>query len=91
MFQRWNRESSRFRQRYYGDFSAEFLDSVQGLATLKAFGQSEARARLLAEKAWALFRSTMWLLAASSASRGITDAGITVGAAATIGFGAYRV
>ena len=90
-FQRWNRESSRFRQRSYGDFSAEFLDTVQGLATLKAFGQSEARARLLAEKARALFRSTMWLLAASSASRGITDAGITIGAAATIGFGAYRV
>ena len=90
-FQRWNRESSRFRQRSYGDFSAEFLDSVQGLVTLKAFGQSEARARLLADKARALFRSTMWLLAASSASRGITDAGITVGAAATIGFGAYRV
>ena len=91
VFQRWNRKSSRSRQRSYGDFSAEFLDSVQGLATLKAFGQSEARARLLAEKARALFRSTMWLLAASSASRGITDAGITVGAAATIGFGAYRV
>jgi ATP-binding cassette subfamily C protein CydCD len=90
-FQRWNRESSRFRQRSYGDFSAEFLDSVQGLATLKAFGQSETRAWLLAEKARALFHSTMWLLAASSASRGITDAGITVGAAATVGFGAYRV
>ncbi|MEE8499664.1 MAG: ABC transporter ATP-binding protein, partial [Kiloniellales bacterium] len=91
VFQRWNRKSSRFRARSYGDFSAEFLDSVQGLVTLKAFGQSEARARLLAEKARALFRSTMWLLAASSASRGITDAGITVGAAATVGFGAYRV
>ena len=66
-------------------------DSVQGLATLKAFGQSAARGRFLAEKAHDLFRSTMWELASNSASRGITDAGIAVGAAAALGIGAARV
>ena len=67
------------------------LDSVQGLATLKAFGQSAARGRFLAEKAHDLFRSTMWVLASNSASRGITDAGIAVGAAAALGIGAARM
>ena len=32
------------RSRAYARFGAEFLDSVQGLATLKAFGQARARA-----------------------------------------------
>ena len=35
------------RQRDYGAFAAEFLDSVQGLATLKAFGGSRERAAML--------------------------------------------
>ena len=90
-WQSWDRVSSQRRQRAYAAFGAEFLDSVQGLATLKAFGQSGARARLLAEKAHELFRSTMWVLATNSLSRGITDTGIAVGAAATLALGAYRV
>jgi len=87
----WDSASSRARGRAYGAFAAEFLDSVQGLATLKAFGQSAARARLLAERAHEVFRSTMWVLATNSLSRGITDTGIAVGAAATLALGAHRV
>src|SRR5262245_60674191 len=34
------------RQKAYAAFGAEFLDSVQGLGTLKAFGQSATRAAL---------------------------------------------
>jgi ATP-binding cassette subfamily C protein CydCD len=90
-FHAWDSAASTARGRAYGAFAAEFLDSVQGLATLKAFGQSGARARLLAEKARAVFRSTMWVLATNSLSRGITDTGIAVGAAATLALGAYRV
>jgi len=90
-FHAWDSAASLARGRAYGAFAAEFLDSVQGLATLKAFGQSAARARLLAERAHEVFRSTMWVLATNSLSRGITDTGIAVGAAATLGLGAYRV
>ena len=90
-FVAWDSASSQARGRAYGAFAAEFLDSVQGLATLKAFGQSAARARLLAEHAHEVFRSTMWVLATNSLSRGITDTGIAVGAAATLALGAYRV
>ena len=90
-FHSWDRTSSRGRQLAYGAFAAEFLDAVQGLATLKAFGQSAARARILADKARTLFKTTMWVLATNSLARGITDIGIAVGAAATLGYGAYRV
>ncbi|MHA1153426.1 MAG: thiol reductant ABC exporter subunit CydC [Alphaproteobacteria bacterium] len=90
-FHSWDSAAAMARGRAYGAFAAEFLDSVQGLATLKAFGQSAARARLLAERAHEVFRSTMWVLATNSLSRGITDTGIAVGAAATLGLGAYRV
>ena len=90
-FHHWDQRSAKARQRAWAAYGAELLDSVQGLATLKAFGQSAARGRFLAEKAHALFRSTMWVLASNSASRGITDAGIAVGAAAALGVGASRV
>lgn len=91
VFHRWDSANSRHRMQAYGDFAAEFLDSVQGLATLKAFGQAGTRTQMLAEKAHALFRSTMWVLATNSLARGITDTGIAVGAAATLGYGAWRV
>ena len=90
-FHRWNTRASHSRKRSFGGFGAEFLDSVQGLATLKAFGQSGARAHLLEDKAKALFNSTMWVVATNTLARGITDTGIAVGAAATLGIGAYRV
>jgi ATP-binding cassette subfamily C protein CydCD len=86
-----DRTASRARQGAYGDFASDFLDSIQGLGTLKAFGQSGARLRLLEERGWSLFRSTMWVLAQSVMTRGITDAGIAIGAAAALGLGAWRV
>src|SRR2546426_2310455 len=69
------------RSKAYRAFAADFLDSIQGLATLKAFGQSTERRKLLATRGWELFRSTMWVLGANTMGRGITDTGIAVGAA----------
>ena len=91
VFQKWDSSNSLRRQQAYADFAAEFLDAIQGFATLKAFGQSAARARLLADKAHELFRTTMWVLATNSLSRGIVDMGLAAGAAVTLGYGAYRV
>jgi thiol reductant ABC exporter CydC subunit len=91
LFQRWDSASSLRRRDAYKAFAGEFLDAIQGLATLKAFGQSKARGILLGERAHEVFRSTMWVLATNSLTRGITDTGIAVGAAATLAVGAYRV
>ncbi|MEC9454592.1 MAG: thiol reductant ABC exporter subunit CydC [Pseudomonadota bacterium] len=90
-FHRWDRRAAQARQNSYAAYGAEFLDSVQGLGTLKSFGQSGTRARDLAAKAHDLFRRTMWVLATNSLSRGITDGGIAIGAALALGIGAWHV
>ncbi len=79
------------RSKAYRAFAADFLDSIQGLATLKAFGQSGERRKLLETRGWQLFRSTMWVLGTNTMGRGVTDTGIAVGAAVALGWGAYRV
>jgi ATP-binding cassette, subfamily B, bacterial len=91
LWHRWDSRASLERNLAYKAFGAEFLDAVQGLATLKAFGQSTARARRLQEKATALFNSTMWVLGTNTLARGITDTAIAVGAAAALAVGAWRV
>ena len=91
VFHHWNATSSMKRRQAYGDLSAEFLDSVQGLATLKAFGQSRARGLLLAEKAREVYRSTMRILLMNVGTTGVTWLGITAGAAVALGWGAVRV
>ena len=91
LFHRWDTENSLRRAKAYRAFASEFLDALQGLITLKAFGQSKARETKLASHAHELFQSTMWVLATNSLSRGITDIGIALGAAAAIAVSAYRV
>jgi ATP-binding cassette, subfamily B, bacterial len=75
----------------FKSFGEEFLDAVQGLPTLKAFGQSGAFAQKLAGRARALSRSTFWVLALGLLTRFFTDLGTGLGAAAAIALGAWRV
>ena len=91
LFHRLNQASSTRRRDAYGEFGADFLDSIQGLATLKAFGQSEAQGRMLAVRARAVFKSTMWVLATNAFSGGLSIAAISIGAAVALGWGAHRV
>ena len=91
VFHRWDAARSLERQHAYSRFASDFLDSLQGLATLKAFGQSEARGQTLAQRAHEVFKSTMWVLATNSLTRGITDTGLALGAATALALGAYRV
>ncbi|PZW39282.1 ATP-binding cassette subfamily C protein CydCD [Humitalea rosea] len=88
---RWDRRASIARQRAFKAFGAEFLDAVQGLPTLQAFGQSRPWRDRLAERARALYRSTFWVLALSVITRGITDCGMALGAALALLLGAQRV
>ena len=91
MFYRWNRDSSFGRRKAYGGLGADFLDSVQGLATLKAFGQSRSRGRALAERAHDLYRSTMGVVAANGATSGASIFFMATGAAVALAVGSARV
>jgi ATP-binding cassette subfamily B protein len=90
----WNKVEGgkgRVRHEAVKSFGSEFLDAVQGLPTLKAFGQSTAYGRRLAEKARFLSDATMSVLRTSVMTRGITDVGVAGGAAFALGLGVWRV
>src|SRR5438552_13659838 len=86
-------EGGRGRERHQAmkAFGSDFLDAVQGLPTLKAFGQSTAYGRRLAERAHELAHTTMRVLSTSVMTRGITDAGVAIAAAAALALGVWRV
>ncbi len=83
--------ASRDRQRAFKAFGEELLDAIQGLPTLKAFGQSRSYGEILARKARALSDTTFWVLSWSVLTRGITDTGCALGAAGAMALGAWRV
>ncbi len=91
VFHRWNRNSSFRRRRSYGQLGSDFLDSVQGLATLKAFGQSKARGQALATRIHDLYRTTMGVVAANQATSGASIFFMATGAAIALAVGAIRV
>ncbi|MGX9393917.1 thiol reductant ABC exporter subunit CydC (plasmid) [Nitrobacteraceae bacterium UC4446_H13] len=72
-------------------FGEEFLDAVQGLPTLKAFGQSGTFGQKLAKRARELADSTLFVVQTSLMSRALTDLAIAGGAAAAVALGAWRV
>ncbi|KWA18568.1 ATP-binding cassette domain-containing protein [Burkholderia territorii] len=88
---RADRRAALARSAAFKAFGEEFLDAVQGLPTLKAFGQSGAFGAKLAAKARALSDSTFWVLALGLLTRLFTDLGTGLGAAAAIAVGAWRV
>ncbi len=88
---RWNEAASLRRRESYGGFAAELIDAIQGLTTLKAFGQSAARRERLKRRADEVFRETMGVLAANSTSGAVTLLGIGFGAAAALVVGVARV
>ena len=91
LLHRWNSSSSLARREAYAALANDFLDGVQGLTTLKAFGQSRAHGAILADRARRLYRGTMMILAANIATSGVTILGISAGAALALGWGAVRV
>jgi ATP-binding cassette subfamily C protein CydCD len=90
-FHRMNSTASLAFRRAQVAMGADFLDNIQGLSTLKSFGQSQQRGLELAERARQLYRSTMWVLAVNIGTGGITLLGISAGAALALGWGALRV
>lgn len=86
-----HREASRQRAQAFKAFGEEFLDAMQGLPTLKAFGQSRAWGERLARRARTLSDNTFRVLGREVSARFVTDLGITLGAAAALALGAWRV
>ena len=91
VFAHRERRSSHGRQRTLKSFGSEFLDGVQGLPTLKAFGQSTAYGSRLAERARELCDSSLRVLSTGVMTRGITDCGVAIGAAAALSLAVWRV
>ncbi|RIK40945.1 MAG: ABC transporter [Chloroflexi bacterium] len=91
MFHRANERGSLARRTEYSALGADFLDSMQGLATLKVFGQSGRRGRQLAERSKAVFHSSMRMLTINIGSIGVTMFGVSAGSALALGWGALRV
>ena len=85
------RRASHGRQGALKSFGSEFLDGVQGLPTLKAFGQSAAYGRRLADRARELCERSLRVISMGVMTRGITDCGVAIGAAAALSLAVWRV
>lgn len=86
-----DRRASLARTRSLNAFGEEFLDAVQGLPTLKSYGQGKAWGERLAARARKLSDSTFWVLSVSLLTRGISDLGVALGAALALTVGTWRV
>ncbi|KXJ64343.1 ABC transporter [Achromobacter xylosoxidans] len=86
-----DRRASLARSRSLNEFGEEFLDAVQGLPTLKSYGQGKAWGERLAARARSLSENTFWVLSVSLLTRGISDLGVALGAALALTLGAWRV
>ena len=86
-----DRRASQARTRALNAFGEDFLDAVQGLPTLKSYGQGKAWGQRLAARARSLSDNTFWVLSVSLLTRGISDLGVAMGAALALTLGAWRV
>ncbi|MDF8360392.1 thiol reductant ABC exporter subunit CydC [Achromobacter anxifer] len=86
-----DRRASLARSKSLNDFGEDFLDAMQGLPTLKSYGQGKAWGERLAARARSLSNNTFWVLSVSLLTRGISDLGVALGAALALTLGAWRV
>jgi ABC-type multidrug transport system fused ATPase/permease subunit len=75
----------------YAGLSAEYVDAMQGITTLKSLNAAGRRRTWLEAKGQHLFRSTMRQMAVSLVDSGLTEAGVQLGTAAAVAVGAVRV
>lgn len=75
----------------YAVLSAQFLDGMQGMTTLKAFNASGKRGDELEKDARNLFHRTLGNLRISLFSTGISGLAISAGTSFSVGIGALRV
>lgn len=89
----WDRllgEYGRSHWQAYARTNAQFLDSMQGMSTLKAFGASTRRGRELEREAQDLYHKTMAQFSVSLISTGIVGFSMGAGTALAAGVGVVR-
>ena len=77
--------------RAYTDLNAQFVDSMQGMVTLKALNASERRGRVLQDAALALYRATMAQLSISMIRNGVVGLAMSAGVAMAVAVAAFQV
>ena len=77
--------------RAYTELNSQFVDSMQGMVTLKALNASERRGRVLQEAALALYRATMAQLSISMIRNGVVGIAMSAGVAMAVALGAFQV
>ena len=90
----WDRLLGEYGRRHwqaYTDLNAQFVDSMQGMVTLKALNASQRRGLVLQDAAYALYRATMAQLSISMIRNGVVGLAMSAGIAMAVAMGAFQV
>ena len=90
----WDRILGEYGQRHWAAYSsldAQFVDSMQGMVTLKALNASERRGDQLRAASQALYRATMAQLSISMIRNGLVGFAMSAGVALAVGIGSFQV
>ena len=90
----WNKLMEKYgwnHWRAFAGLNAQFLDSMQGITTLKAFNASKRRGEELERNSRELFLQTMNHLRISLLKTGVVSLATTCGAGFSVGLGAFFV
>lgn len=90
----FNPAARRERRRHWtaiAELNSYFIDSLQGLVTLKAFNHGKARGEEITKRAVDLCSAIMRVIGINFAYIGVTNLIMTSGAAVALGWGALRV
>ena len=90
----WDRVLGEYGQRHWAAYSsldARFVDSMQGMVTLKALNASERRGDELRGASQALYRATMSQLSISMIRNGLVGFAMSGGVALAVGIGSFQV
>ncbi len=90
----WDRVLGEHGQRHwaaYSSLNSQFVDSMQGMVTLKALNASERRGEQLRDASQALYRATMAQLSVSMIRNGLVGFAMSAGVALAVGIGSFQV
>ena len=90
----WDRILGEYGRRHWAAYSsldARFVDSMQGMVTLKALNASERRGEELRSASQALYRATMAQLSISMIRNGLVGFAMSAGVALAVGIGSFQV